>query len=193
MNIITDKNVKSIYDGGPTTTWLSQIPFTIEGCNNMGFAFTVFSGRNNYGKCFLLEFTGKDKDVQRNHYKFLKPKKLIVMVLNIDYADEDNENQPFTIMIPGGGTGESNRCSSILGDNLLPLYGGLLGKCEKEIGYYQDDNIIYSKRKECLIQKCNDVFSNITDAGDGYLFLANFLEVARDVLHNYKEIECPKY
>ena len=192
MNIITDKHAVSICEGGPSTMCLSQIPFTIEGCNNMGFAFAAFSGRNNCGKCFLLEFTGKGKDVQRNHYKLLKPKKLIVMVLNLDYTDENEENQPFTIMIPGGGTGNPNRCSSVLGDNLGVPYGGLLGECAEEIGYDPDDNIIYTKRKECLIQKCNDVFSNITEAREGCLFLANFFEVASDPLHNYKEIECPQ-
>ena len=73
MTILTDKNAKRICDGDPATICLSHGPFTIDGCDNIGFAFVVFSGRNNCGKCFLLEFTGKGKDVTRSYYKLLKP------------------------------------------------------------------------------------------------------------------------
>ena len=41
-------------------TCLSQIPFTIDGCDNMGFAFGAVSedidSRNISGRCFLLAF-----------------------------------------------------------------------------------------------------------------------------------------
>ena len=50
----------------------------------------------------------------------------------------------------------------------------------------------YTKRKECLVNKCNSVFSSNSDAQDGCLFLANFLEAAGNPLHTYQEIECPQ-
>ena len=64
MNIITDPNSKSICEnGGVATTCLSQIPFTINGCDNIGFAFAISPNRspNICGKCFLLLFTGEGK------------------------------------------------------------------------------------------------------------------------------------
>ena len=193
MNVLTDKSAESICGGGPSTTCLSQIPFTIDGCDNMGFAFAkIPGGKTMCGKCFLLEFTGKGKDVDRQHYKLLIPRKLIIMANNFSGDEMGDTNIMFSILIPGESTEPGNGCSTILGDNLGNKYGGLSGKCAEEIGFYHDDNIIYTKRKECLINKCNNVFANITQAREGCLFLANFLEVAGDAVHNFTEIECPQ-
>ena len=53
-------------------------------------------------KCFLLEFTGKGKDVQRKHYELLKNKTLIVMATNYDHYDINEEtSHVFTLLIPG--------------------------------------------------------------------------------------------
>ena len=111
------------------------------------------------------------------------------MASNIGY---DVAGGQFDIMIPGGGVGIFNGCSDILGNNLGAQYGGLLSDCENEVGYGGDDNTIYTRRKECLINKCNRFFSGKEDAKDGCLFLANFLEAAGNPLHTYKEIECPQ-
>ena len=192
MNIITDPNSKSICDdGGVATTCLSQIPFTINGCDNIGFAFAASPGESskNCGKCYLLEFTGEGKyETQKNH-KLLLNKKLIIMSTNIGY---DVAGGQFDIMIPGGGVGQFNGCSEILGNNLGKRYGGLLSNCEEEVGWSGSEDYIYTKRKECLQKKCNETFSSNTQAKEGCLFLANFLEAAGNPIHNYKEIECPK-
>lgn len=90
MAVVTDKNERSICDDdpGPATTCLSQIPFTINGCNNTGFAFSrVPGGKSMCGKNFLFEFTGKGKDVNREHYKLLMGEKLIVVAADYDYND----------------------------------------------------------------------------------------------------------
>ena len=34
-------DAKCVTNGGLGTTYLSQIPFTIDGCDNIGFAFTA--------------------------------------------------------------------------------------------------------------------------------------------------------
>ncbi len=189
-NVISDKNAQSMCNGGPATTCLSQIPFTESGCSNMGFAFAAVpgGGPSICGRCFELTFTGFGKyETKLNHQK-LRGKKLIVMASNIGY---DVAGGQFDIMIPGGGVGLFNGCSSIFGNNLGAQYGGLLSDCENQVGWSGSDDQIYSSRKQCLSQKCNSVFSNNSQAKKGCLFLATFLEAAGNPLHNYKEVKCP--
>ena len=188
MNLLTDYNAASKCDGGPATTCLSQVPFTIDGCDNMGFAFGAVPGAGPKvcGRCFLLEFTGEGKYETRKNHRLLSNKKLLVMASNIGY---DVNGGQFDIMIPGGGVGTYNGCYGIFSGNLGAQYGGLLSDCENEVGYGGDDNTIYTRRKECLVDKCN-TFSG--DAKSGCLFLANFLEAAGNPLHSFKEVECPQ-
>jgi len=191
MNLITDYNARSKCDGGPSTTCLSQIPFTIKGCDKLGFAFAAVPGNGPSvcGRCFALEFTGTGKyETKLNHQK-LKGKKLVVMASNIGY---DVAGGQFDVMIPGGGVGIFNGCADILGYNMGAQYGGLLSDCENQVGYGGDDNTIYTKRKECLREKCNSVFNGKTNAKNGCLFLVDFLEAAGNPLHTFKEVECPQ-
>ena len=187
---ISDKNSRSMCDGGPATTCLSQIPFVASGCSNIGFAFGAVPGAGPKicGRCFELSFTGQGKyETKLNHQK-LKGKKLIVMASNIGY---DVSGGQFDIMIPGGGVGIFNGCANIFGNNLGAQYGGLLSDCENQVGWGGNDNHIYTERKKCLAQKCNTVFSRNGQAKEGCLFLANFLEAAGNPLHTYREIQCP--
>ena len=71
-------------------------------------------------------------------------------------------------------------------------YGGLLSVCENEAGYSGSEQEIYTRRKECLVNKCNTSFGSDSQAKQGCLFLANFMEAAGNPNHNYREVECPK-
>lgn len=189
MNYITDHSSRNMCEGGPATACLSQIPFVMDGCENMGFAFAAVPGNNpTCGRCFLLEFTGQGKYETKKNHALLAKKKLIVMASNIGY---DVATYQFDVMIPGGGVGAFNGCDNILGTNIGERYGGLLSTCENEVGYGGDDETIYTKRKECLTNKCKSIFSSNAKAKQGCLFLAEFLEAAGNPLHNFKEIECP--
>lgn len=189
MNLIQDHSSKSMCEGGPATTCLSQIPFVMSGCDDIGFAFAAVPGNSqSCGKCYLLEFTGQGKYETKKNHQLLANKKLIVMASNIGY---DVSNNQFDVMIPGGGVGIFNGCNDILGTNLGKTYGGLLSDCEEQVGYSDSEENIYTKRKECLTNKCKDIFSSNTKAKQGCLFLADFLEAAGNPLHNFKEIECP--
>ena len=191
MNILTDNNAASKCDGGPSTTCLSQIPFTINGCDNIGFAFGAVpgAGPNICGRCFLLEFTGEGKYETKDNHRALKNKKLVVMASNIGY---DVAGGQFDIMIPGGGVGLFNGCGNIFSGNMGQQYGGLLSDCENEVGWSGSDYEIHIRRKECLKKKCENTFNGNTLAKEGCLFLANFMEAAGNPLHSYKEIECPQ-
>ena len=190
QKIISDKSAKSVCDGGPASTCLSQFPFTVNGCTEIGFAFAAVpgDGAKICGRCFELSFTGEGKyETTLNHQK-LKGKKLIVMASNIGY---DVAGGQFDVMIPGGGVGIFNGCANIVGDMGGAQYGGLLSDCENEVGYSGTDEEIYTKRKQCLSKSCSRQFANKYPAKLGCLFLANFLEAAGNPLHTFKEVKCP--
>ena len=191
----TDWGAGSACGGGPMMACTSQIPFTIDGCDDMGFAFAAVpaSDGGSCGKCYQLTFTGNGKYVENaggtkgdQNTNAIKGKKLIIMTTNIG---GDVQQGQFDIMIPGGGVGMYNGCSSMGWGNMGKQYGGLLSDCEEEVGYQGN---LLKKRTECLTSKCNSVFSNDNEAKQGCLFLANFMQAAGNPMHNYVEVECPE-
>lgn len=185
----TNYDEQSVCSGGGAATCTSQIPFTIDGCDNIGFAFAAVPASNGgqCGKCFQLTFTGKGKYETKQNHKALAGKKLIVMVTNI--GADVNQGQ-FDVMIPGGGVGLYNGTSGYGWGAQGAQYGGLLSDCESEIGYNASN--LLEKRKSCLVEKCNKSFSSDATAKQGCLFLANFMEAAGNPLHDYVEVECPE-
>ncbi len=186
----TDYNAQSVcQNGGSAATCTSQVPFTVSGCDNIGFAFAAVPAADGAacGKCFELTFTGEGNWETKANHQALRGKKLIVMVSNVGW---DVQGGQFDIMIPGGGVGIFNGTAGYnWGDDLGAQSGGLLSDCENSVGY--DDAGILERRKNCLIQKCNSTFANDSEAKSGCLFLANFMEAAGNPKHSYKEVKCP--
>ena len=177
----------SICSGGQGTTCTSQIPIIVS--DKLAYAFAATPGNDaTCGKCFALTFTGTGKYETKANHQALKGKTLVVMASNIGY---DVQGGQFDIMIPGGGFGAFNGCSQ-MGWNIpqnSTTYGGLLSDCEKEVGYSGD---LLTKRKQCLTEKCNSAFASDTQAKEGCLFLATWMEAAGNPNHTYKEVECPE-
>ena len=152
----------SICSGGQGSTCTSQIPIIVS--DKLAYAFAATPGNDaTCGKCFALTFTGTGKYETKANHQALKP---------------------------GGGFGAFNGCSQ-MGWNIpqnTTTYGGLLSDCEKEVGYNGD---LLTKRKECLTEKCNRAFASDTQAKEGCLFLATWMEAAGNPNHTYKEVECP--
>ena len=176
----------SICSGGQGTTCTSQIPIIVS--DKLAYAFAATPGNDaTCGKCFALTFTGTGKYETKANHQALKGKTLVVMASNIGY---DVAGGQFDVMIPGGGFGAFNGCSQ-MGWNIpsnSTTYGGLLSDCEKEVGYNGD---LLNKRKQCLTEKCNSAFASDTQAKEGCLFLATWMEAAGNPNHTYKEVECP--
>ena len=184
---IYDWNAVSVCDGGKSMACTSQIPFTIDGCENMGFAFAAVPGYSPMcGRCFLLTFTGTGKYETKANHEALKGKKLLVMASNIGY---DVVGGQFDIMIPGGGVGIFNGCAS-LWSTAGQQYGGLLSDCENSVGYSGD---LLTKRKNCLREKCEEEFEDHADGLAGCLFLVDFMQAAGNPNHQYVEVECPDF
>ena len=152
----------SACDDGPATTCLSQIPFTIDGCE-YGFLFAAAPGSagNTCGKCYKL-----DLDIGKT---------LIVMATNIGW---DVQGGQFNLMIPGGGVGLDNGCKTWDSSLMGATYGGLLSECG-------------AGNVDCLRQKCNIAFANEELAREGCLFLADFMNAADNPRISYQEVECP--
>ena len=175
----------SVCSGGSNATCISQIPFTIDGCSNMGFAFAAVPAADGgkCGKCYQLTFTGQGKYATDEHHKAIKDKKLIIMVTNVG---TDVQQGQFDIMIPGGGPGIYNATSGYGWGSQGAQYGGLLSECESESKYKA------STYKSCLTEKCNKSFSNDEEARKGCMFLVDYMEAAGNPLHKYVEVECPE-
>ena len=176
----------SVCSGGAGATCTSQIPFTIDGCTEMAFAFAAVPAANggSCGKCFQLTFTGEGHYSSTNaNTKKLKGKKLIIMATNIG---GDVQQGQFDILIPGGGVGMFNGCSGMGWGNQGQQYGGLLSDCETETKYSA------GKYKSCLTEKCNKAFANDEQAKKGCMFLVEWMESAGNPEHNYVEVECPQ-
>ena len=184
-NESTDWGGGSVCSGGGLMTCTSQIPFTVDGCDEIGFAFAAVpaSDGGSCGKCFQLTFTGTGKYSTDNNHRAIKGKKLIIMTTNIG---GDVQHGQFDIMIPGGGVGMFNGCSSMGWGAQGEQYGGLLSDCEKSSNY------VASKTLSCLKDKCNSVFSNDSEAKKGCMFLAEWMHAAGNPEHNYVEVECPE-
>jgi len=189
-NQVTGAEASSFCDGGSAGPCLSQAPFKV--CDNVAYAFAAVPAAlgGECGKCFMLTFTGTGKYETKTNHQKLAGKKLVVMVSNIG---GDVSNGQFDIMIPGGGVGQFNGCAAQMGiSSFGKAYGGLLGSCEDEVGYSGD---VYQKRKDCLINKCNNTFgssSKLADALAGCLFLANWMEAAGNPNQTYQEVQCPQ-
>ena len=182
-NKIGDKSAGSMCDGGNAGICRSQFPIVIN--DTLAFAFAATpGGENNCGKCFDLVFDGGCKYTVTSLHKKMKGKHLIVMSNNVGY---DVAGGQFDVMIPGGGYGIFNGCSQKMGwGSQGSQYGGLLDECEKETNYND------GQYKKCLTEKCNKSFSSDPQAKEGCLFLANWMNAAGNLTHNYKEVECPQ-
>ena len=181
----TDWGGQSICSGGGLMTCTSQIPMIIDDSLAYAFAAVPAADGGSCGKCYALAFDGRGKyERKANHIK-LDGKVLVVMTTNIG---GDVQQGQFDVMIPGGGVGLFNGCSSMGWGKQGEQYGGLLSECEKETGTAGN---LLTKRKDCLAKKCESSFANDAKAKEGCMFLATWMEAAGNPTHNYKEVECP--
>lgn len=182
---ISDDGATSMCNGGNAGTCTSQIPMVVN--DTLAYAYAAVPAKDGgaCGKCFALKFTGKGKYETKANHRALATKTLVVMASNVG---EDVAQGQFDVMIPGGGVGLFNGCANMGWGNMGAQYGGLLTECEKSAGSSGD---LLTKRKECLVGKCNTTFANDPVAKEGCMFLATWYEAAGNPTHTYQEVECP--
>lgn len=193
--ILDDLGMRSSCEGGGAYICPSHAPFSDPECKNLAYAFASVPEFLEFkcGKCYLLRFLGEGYYETRKAHQLIEGKFLFIKT--VGRMERQKEQQqieflPWDVLIPGGGSRKLNGCRDLFKDQGDP-YGGLLTDCENEVGYGYDEETIYMRRKDCLIEKCKRIFPSGSDEEKGCLFLAEYLEGASYPLFEWGEIECP--
>lgn len=185
----SDYNVQSACAGGSAYMCQGLTPWAVSNTLAYGYAATP-TGTNSCGKCYQVQFTGAGQFGADPGSSALAGKTLIVQSINV--GGDVGQNQ-FDFMVPGGGVGLFNACSSQWGVSNAQLgeqYGGLLATCKKELGY----NASGAQYQSCLRNKCTGLFTDARGLGqlrEGCLFYVDWFQAADNPKMVYKEVSCP--
>ncbi|HMA97142.1 MAG TPA: hypothetical protein VKP30_30870, partial [Polyangiaceae bacterium] len=139
-NKISDPDAKSACNGGPAYECWDLAPWTVG--PNLAYGYAAFNGVP-CGTCMQLDFTGGTHNGNAASTGALSSKTMIVQVINIGGIGGGQ----FDLLIPGGGVGDFNACSTQWGSSDLGAqYGGFMLGCNGDKG--------------CVQNKCNTVFAN---------------------------------
>ncbi|MBN1696168.1 MAG: hypothetical protein JW881_01530 [Spirochaetales bacterium] len=182
-----DPEAVSSCEGGDSYVCYKFIPWAIDDGLSYGFAAT--SSGDVCGKCFEMQFTGDGKYDPTPGAVALEGKRMIVMAINIGY---DVSGGQFDILVPGGGVGAFNGCSTqwgISNDQLGAQYGGLLSACNQAVGYYDHEAI-----KNCLRDKNDQLFraKGLTEMAQGLDWFIDWFEAADNPMLIFREVSCPQ-
>jgi hypothetical protein len=114
---------------------------------------------------------------------------MIVQAMNVGH---DVGGGQFDLLVPGGGVGAFNACSSQWGvsnDELGAQYGGFLTKCKQGLGH----SASLSDYKSCVAEQCTNVFERrgLTDLAAGCRWYVDWFQAADNPSLKYKEVPCP--
>jgi hypothetical protein len=183
----TEAEPKSSCEGGTSYVCYKFIPYVV--AEDLSYGFAATSSGDVCGKCFEIQFAGTGKYSNTPGAVALKGKRMIVMAINIGF---DVGGGQFDIMVPGGGVGAFNGCSTqwgISNDVLGAQYGGLLTACNQAVGYYDHEAI-----KNCLRAKNDALFraKGLTEMAAGLDWFIDWYEAADNPNLIYREVACPQ-
>lgn len=190
-NIVADENATSGCTGGGAYTCYNLAPWVEPSNPNISYGYAATHANSDIcGRCYQLEFTGPSSNSPNDPgSEALRGKTMIVQATNIG---GDVGSGQFDLLIPGGGVGLFNGCSTQWGipsNQLGAQYGGLLTACKQELG----GNRSRQEYKSCLANKCRNVFGSrgLNQLEQGCLWHAEWFEAADNPGFRYKEIACP--
>ncbi len=173
--------------GSASYTCHGLSPWSVSPQLAYGFA-AVPSGGDICGRCYQLEFDGSSHNGGADPGSAaLANKTMIVQAINIGF---DVGGGQFDLLIPGGGVGLFDACSSQLGvgsGELGATYGGLLSACKDQLGY----DAPLDQYKSCVTNRCNNVFAGHDDLLDGCDWFVDWFETADNPNLQFAEVECP--
>jgi len=181
-------NEQSSCSGGGAFQCQDYAPWAVTSSLSYGFAAT--SSGDVCGRCFQIQFTGSSHNGGNDPGSAaLKGKTMIVQALNIGY---DVGGGQFDVLIPGGGVGAFNACSTQWGVSASELgaqYGGFLSQCKSQLGY----SATSAQYKACVKDRCQAIFASrgLTELDAGCRWFADWYEAADNPSIVYKEVVCP--
>jgi hypothetical protein len=154
--------------------------------DQVAYGFAAVRNQDNIcGRCYQVLFTGPGPSAPGDAgSQAIAGKTMFVQIINVG---NDVEAGQFDLLIPGGGVGAFNACSSQWGVSNTELgaqYGGFLPGCKSG-----DLNAT----KSCMLQKCQSVFGSrgLTELMSGCEWFVNWFQTADNPGIQYKEVQCP--
>jgi hypothetical protein len=157
-------------------------PWAVSSTLAYGYAAVANSG-SVCGRCYQVEFTGSSHNAGNDPGSAaIKNKTMIVQVTNVGGV----QSNQFDLLIPGGGVGDFDACTSQWGtSDIGARYGGFLSSC-KSAGSH-------SAVKSCVAQRCQNVFGSkgFTDLYNGCMWFVDWFEVADNPNLVFIPVTCP--
>jgi hypothetical protein len=151
--------------------------------NTLAYGFAAFNS-GNCGDCYQLQFTGTSNSGTNDvGSQAICGKTMIVQKVNTGGIASNQ----FDLMIPGGGVGANNACSTEWAtSNIGAQYGGFLTTCQAQ----SND---YATYKACTQNFCNTVFSAGASADllAGCDWFVTWYEAANNPNLVYTPVACP--
>lgn len=155
--------------------------------DNIAYAFAAHNGVG-CGTCFQLEFTGESQNPkpETGHdlgSQSLKGKQMIVQVINTGGI----QSGQFDLLVPGGGVGDFNACSSQWGtSDLGEQYGGFFLACQKQ------SNFDYAAGTACASKWCDKVFAGKGELLSGCKWFVEWFGMADNPTMKFSQVACPQ-
>jgi hypothetical protein len=168
-------STQSACSGGNSFACYDEAPRAVSTCLSYGH---IAKANPNCGGCYRIQFTGQgEHNANDVGSKLIQGKQMIVKVTN---TGGDVAGNQFDLMIPGGGVGMFNACSTQWGTNDLGAqYGGFLSECTGA----------HSAKKECVRQECMKIPAG--KAREGCLWFVDWFEVADNPKFTSQQTNCP--
>ena len=188
QNTGVNDSAMSSCQGGPAFMCHSLAPWAVDANISYGFAATA-AGSDICGKCYQLQFSGRSHNSGDDPGSAaLAGKTMIVQATNVG---GDVARGQFDLLIPGGGVGAFNACSTQWGVSNSELgvqYGGFLAACK------QQGARDHASVKSCVMQRCTSVFGSrgLTELEAGCRWFVEWFQAADNPALLYKEVACPQ-
>jgi hypothetical protein len=163
--------------GGQAFMCYSYAPWAVS--DTVSYGFAAFNGAA-CGTCYQIQFTGDSHNGGGDSGAAgIKDKQMVVQIINIGGIEANQ----FDLLIPGGGVGAMNGCSTQWpGAPLGSQYGGYLSECSG------------SNRGQCVLDKCQAAFgaSGREDLMEGCRWFVEWFNAADNPNLVYKQTTCPE-
>ena len=179
---VNDMRRNGCEQGGDSYTCHSMAPWAYS--TEVSFGFAAINGVS-CGTCFHIQFTGTAGNGGNGPgAAALANKHMIVMATNIGGIQQGQ----FDLLIPGGGVGDFDGCTTQWGVDSSELgvrFGGFLAACP--------GNDLNS-RKSCVADKCESVFGSrgLTELYNGCMWFVDWFQAADTPDFRYTQVDCPQ-